>query len=110
MNNALRKIVKDCQLRNIPVVMTMLPELHSLQDYPFQNIHEIIESSVNETGSIYIDLLLSLKGYSSSDTWVSPDDAHPNEKTHARYAHFLNEQLIWNELLAEAISRKQQKE
>ena len=101
MRKALQGIVLDCQERGIPVVVAMLPELHDLKNYPFLSIHATIGEVVSSSGAHFVDLLPSLDGLEASETWVSPDDAHPNSMTHARYGAYLGQKIDWASLVAD---------
>lgn len=65
------------------LIVTIIPDLHSLYHYPFSKEHDLIKGFLKDQKIRYYDLLKDLSVYENSrELWVSSDDAHPNEKAH----------------------------
>jgi len=73
----LKKIAAD---KNIPVFVALIPELHRLDGYPFQNIHDYVSQQFSGQPKIKIlDLLPYFdKAVPPEKYWVSKEDQHHN--------------------------------
>jgi lysophospholipase L1-like esterase len=76
-------------------VVALLPELHSVwPNYEFRAIHDKVAQAATSGGaSLVIDLAPSFASETPASLWVSPDDAHPNDRGHAIIARGLFEPL-----------------
>ena len=89
MKEALNKLSEYSKQRNIPVLLTVIPDIHFLEDYPFETIHKKMKSITEELGFEYHDLLPSLKGIPFNELQIILGDSHPNEKGHSKMAESL---------------------
>lgn len=81
---SLNELGSLAQEHRINWVVTLLPELHAVgKKYLFQDVHDKIRKAAVMAGAKeVIDLTSEFEGEEPSTLWVSPDDAHPNEKAH----------------------------
>jgi len=76
---AFKELGELVRVKNIPVVIYLLPELHELTAYPFLDIHQMVAKVGAAVGLPVIDLLPKFSGYAPEvKLWVTPADAHPN--------------------------------
>ena len=91
---ALVELKKACGENQIKLKVVILPELHDLENYPFVEQHKKIREFLQANEIEFIDLLGEFAGFADSRSlWVASDDAHPNEKAHARIAEYSREFL-----------------
>lgn len=89
MKESLSKLSEYSKQRNIPVLLTVIPDIHFLEDYPFESIHKKMKIISEELGFEYHDLLPSLKGISFKELQIIQGDSHPNEIGHKKIAESL---------------------
>ena len=79
------EIKKAAEARGARVGFVIYPILVDLAEdnYPFQDICDLLEQFANERGLPVLNLLPSFLGEKGPELWVSPLDQHPNEKAHA---------------------------
>ncbi|MDP3041912.1 MAG: SGNH/GDSL hydrolase family protein [Candidatus Omnitrophota bacterium] len=74
----LKQIVRE---KNIPLLVLLLPELHNLKEYAFEDIHAYVRNIFKDCPIIdmlsYFDRNLPFGFY-----WVSKEDPHYNQKAH----------------------------
>lgn len=92
--SALQRLSKYCQQRGIFLLMTMTPEIHNLQKYPFYEAHNIIKRTVLPLGFNFLDFYSVLKDIDAKLLWVMPGDPHFNEKGHLIIAQSLYDFLM----------------
>lgn len=87
---ALRELGELCRKQRIDLRFAILPELHRLgADYPFRSVHAKVRSMAAEIGVPVYDLLNAPWSEPPEAYWVTPGDAHPNEKGHRVIAEAL---------------------
>ena len=87
---AMQRLFAGCRARNIPVVVTCIPELHQLRGaYPFADIHASLRRFVEDHKVEFVDLYPAFAGHDEPSLWVSAEDAHPNAKGHRLIADAL---------------------
>lgn len=80
---ALRQLRDICAANGIELQVVLLPELHSLQQYPFSNEHAVVTNYLSSIGVPVLDLAPQFADQSEPmGLWVAPDDAHPNALAH----------------------------
>lgn len=83
LESSLKKLNSLCLANGIELKIVLLPELHNLKEYPFENEHKMV---INLANSLNIKSFDTTRYFDSSinpmDYWVAPDDAHPNAKAH----------------------------
>lgn len=80
---ALRDLAALCRERGIALRVVLLPELHDLVDYPFQEAHEKVARVLRDENVPVLDLAPAFADQRDPHSlWVSLDDAHPNAKAH----------------------------
>lgn len=71
------------------VVLAMIPDIHQLENYPFQFIHERMAGIAEEREWDFVDFLGDLGGYKGPELWTIPGDPHPNGLVHRLMAERL---------------------
>ena len=64
----------------------MVPDIHSLTNYPLGFVHETFAQTARDNGFAYIDLLPAFQGLTPEEIWAMPGDPHPNARGHALMA------------------------
>lgn len=83
MLNALDQIMEHSIENDIRVIVAMTPDIHSMNPYKFNYIHDIMEKESYKRGFEFIDLLDSfLEIDDSVDIFAMPGDPHPNKIGH----------------------------
>lgn len=82
--------LKELSIENgFDLKVVLLPELHELVDYTFEEEHALITDFLRENGISHLDLAPLFQGEREPQTlWVSRDDAHPNARAHALIAKY----------------------
>jgi len=91
--DALHELVRLCRSKGIALYFVSYPELHQLEDYPLAVATAHIESIARETGTPFLDLLSHFQGQDPESMWVSPEDAHGNDKAAALAADAIYQQF-----------------
>lgn len=92
--NALKKLSIYCRQRKIFLLMTMMPDIHNLQKYPFWQEHDIIKRTVLPLGFTFLDFYDTLKNIDGKSLWAMQGDPHPNKKGHLIIAGSLYDFLM----------------
>jgi lysophospholipase L1-like esterase len=78
---ALEDLIERCRRQGIILRIVLLPELHFPNGaYPFAGIHRLVASVAEQHGVATLDLQDAFTGHDPKSLWVSPGDAHPNQK------------------------------
>lgn len=84
---SLERLADYCRQQKIKFKVVILPELHQLKPYPFSSQHLLLKNYLDSIKVPYFDLTESFAEFDyPKELWVANDDAHPNEKAHARIA------------------------
>jgi len=83
---ALEALSRYCEEQGIELVVVHYPELHELSPYPFQDVTDILQAEVEESGRPFLDLLPVVANEEPVSLWVTETDAHPNGKAAGLYA------------------------
>jgi lysophospholipase L1-like esterase len=86
MNAEFAKLAAYTRQHRIRVILAMVPDIHNLDQYPLQFVHDIFSTTARDNGFAYLDLLPALKGLAASEIWAMPGDPHPNARGHALMA------------------------
>lgn len=78
----LEEIIHISNERKIPVIITVIPPLENLKEYPYTEIHTQIKGISEPNGAYFLDLLPYFKLYDPAEVRVSLMDAHMNELGH----------------------------
>ena len=89
MKKSLTELSNYSKKNDIPVLLTLIPDIHFLEDYPFESIHNKMKIISLELGFEYHDLLPSLIGIPFDELQIIPGDSHPNEIGHKKIAESL---------------------
>lgn len=92
--NALMRIKKQCEERNIPLKLIMQPDLNNLSvNSPQEKCYGIIRNFLSENNFNFIDLSSTYrkKVKNLQSIWVRKDDSHPNSVGHRIIAEELFE-------------------
>lgn len=82
MVSSLTQLAAYAQKNNIRIYFLMTPDIHQLQDYPFNFIHDKVTSLARALGFRVVDTLDVLSKYSAEELWAMPGDPHPNALGH----------------------------
>lgn len=81
---ALTELAGLSRQAGVTLAIALIPELHAPNDqYPFRRAHELVAEVARREQVPVIDLLPAFHGVEPRSLWVSPGDAHPNERAHA---------------------------
>jgi len=78
------------QAEGVEFQVVMIPELHNVQDYPFNAIYEKVYGFLQDQGIDTLDLRGSFSAYTDDPVtlWVALDDAHPSALAHRMIADY----------------------
>ena len=93
---AIHHLINFCQDQGIKLMIVHYPELHQLSPYPFQKVSHLIAELAKTQGVPFLDLLPAVKEEDPMSLWVTPTDAHPNEKAGKLFASELKRALHKN--------------
>jgi lysophospholipase L1-like esterase len=80
------KLADYAKANHVHVTMAMVPDIHSLTNYPLGFVHSIFKDIARDSGFSYIDLLPALSGLQPQEIYAMPGDPHPNARGHALMA------------------------
>ncbi|MBH45888.1 MAG: hypothetical protein CMC93_04655 [Flavobacteriaceae bacterium] len=89
MKKTLIKLSEYSKKNNTTILLTVIPDIHFLEEYPFENVHQKMKIISKELGFEFHDLFPSLKGIPFSELQIIPGDSHPNELGHLNIAESL---------------------
>jgi len=94
MQAALGALAQMAEDQGIQVVLAMMPDIHSLNPYPFKFVHDQMKETAARLGWTYVDLLEGFKGIDDARAlYAIPGDPHPNARGHAIMADILTPEL-----------------
>jgi len=88
------KLARYSREHDIHVTMAMVPDIHSLDNYPLGFVHDVFAQTARESGFAYIDLLPVFRNLTPRDVWAMPGDPHPNAGGHALMAEAIHRNLM----------------
>ncbi len=77
-----RGLVADARERGIAVTVALFPMFHDLEHDPFARETAMAAEVFRGAGADVIDLMDAYRGRPTSELWISPTDAHPDESAH----------------------------
>jgi len=78
-----------CEDRGIKLQVVLLPELHELQNYPFQKECAAVSDFLRANRIDHLDLTPFFEDEAEpTRLWVAPDDGHPNAVAHRLIAQY----------------------
>ena len=80
--DAARSLVGDARGRGVPVTVVVFPLFHDLEHDRFRVELDRAAGIFRDAGAEIVDLRETYRGMASADLWISPTDAHPNERAH----------------------------
>ena len=83
MEAALTRLARMAQEDRFRVVLAMTPDIHRLQPYPFDFIHDEMQTLATRLGWTYVDLLPALRREDPLSLHAISGDPHPNGLGHA---------------------------
>lgn len=86
---ALKRLREMAAEDGTKVVLSMIPDIHQLKDYPFDFIHQRMRALAEELGWTFVDFMKSLGSYKGPELWTIPGDPHPNAIVHKAMAEQL---------------------
>jgi len=83
----LRDLLKE---QGVDFQVVMLPELHNVQEYPFDGVYDKVYNFLVDSDIEVLDLREDFSTYpdDSLTLWAAPDDAHPNAIAHKMIADY----------------------
>ena len=93
MRNSLKKLSEYCHKKKVPLILVVIPDIHFLEDYPFQQIHEKMNEISNLHNFHFHDMLKKMKGIPFEELQIIRGDSHPNEYGHKIMAESLYPKL-----------------
>jgi len=97
---ALSDIRQTCAERKIGLLVAIFPFFVDLDgEYPFQSIHDTVQSYCQQAGIDVLDLRDAYREHPGPDLWVHPTDQHPNEEAHQIAATAIADHLQAGSLL-----------
>ena len=90
---AIHNLAVYCRKNNIDLILVNYPELHQLDPYPFAEITKKVEMVATENKIPFVDLLPTIANEDPQSLWVSPTEAHPNEKANEVFAKEISSYL-----------------
>ncbi len=95
MQKAFERLSAYAQANKVRVIVTMIPDIHNLKNYPFEFIHEKTARLAQANGFEFVDFLDSFKDIADQSTlWAMPGDPHPNETGHRLIVNQLYNYLV----------------
>ena len=82
MEDSLKKLSAYAQANNIKLFMLMTPDIHDLENYKFDAIHQQMEEFANNNGFVFVDALPNLRNIPATSLYAMPGDPHPNALGH----------------------------
>lgn len=80
-------IIRSCRERGVTLRIALLPFIRtSGEKFQPEKLHGTLRAFFETNGLSVVDLLGTLTGEDPSALVVNPQDAHPNERAHERYA------------------------
>jgi lysophospholipase L1-like esterase len=86
---SIERLAAFCRERNISLVIAHYPELHDLKNYRFAAVSDLLKALADRLGARFVDLLPAVRGENEAALWVTPTDAHPNERANRLFAKTL---------------------
>ena len=81
------RLAEICRERGIALQVVLLPELHRLDEYPFEREYRQVADFLRSQDIEVLDVTPAFADVTDPQSlWVSADDAHPNAAAHARIA------------------------
>jgi lysophospholipase L1-like esterase len=80
------KLADYAKTNHVRVTMAMVPDIHSLSNYPLGFVHSIFQDIAQESGFSFVDLLPALSGLQPQEIYAMRGDPHPNARGHALMA------------------------
>lgn len=97
---ALKRLSDYAHNNNIRLYLALIPEMRSLQNYPFGFVNERMKEVATQYNYQYIDLYPNLAGLAPNQIWVLPADPHPNALGHQRMAESIYSHLTQHASIA----------
>ncbi len=82
MKTAIKKLVEFSNKENINLYLTIIPDIHKLEDYPFYDIHKKMEIIANEYNIPFINFIDDFQKFPTKSLWNLDNDPHPNKIGH----------------------------
>ncbi len=82
MRKALRRLVEYCKMHNIKLYLSMVPDIHNLEKYPFYDVHDKMQMIAEKHNIPFVDFIDKFKNFPTNNLWNLPNDPHPNKLGH----------------------------
>ena len=93
MKESLKKLSAYAKSKKIKLYLAMIPDIQSLEDYKFYEIHDLMKTLAEEYNYKFIDTLPNLVGLSQKEIYSMPGDPHPNALGHRLMAEKIFENI-----------------
>ncbi len=94
MKMALKKLVSYSNQNNINLYLSITPDIHNLEEYPFIDIHKKMELISKEFNIPFINYFDSFQRITTKNLWNLENDPHPNKIGHKIMAEQIYPYLI----------------
>lgn len=84
--SALRDVGSWTRARGVPWVFVVLPEFHSFEPGPFDEVYRRVAQLAEDSGAIVVDATSRFRETDPASIRVAYNDVHPNAKGHAMIA------------------------
>jgi hypothetical protein len=75
-------LVAEARERGVPITVAVFPLFHGLEADPFREELDRVVALFAREGAEVVDLRETYRGIPTSELWIAPGDAHPNERAH----------------------------
>ena len=89
MEAALARLKKASREDGFKIIFSIVPDIHSLDPYPFTFVHTYLQEVAQKHGWTFIDFTEPLKKVPTEDLWAMPGDPHINKVGHKIMAETL---------------------
>jgi len=94
--SAIARLALYCREHNIRLIITDIPELRELKDYPFVAVDEALRKIAADNGVELLNLRPAVEKEDPKALWVTVPDPHPNARAQALMARSLADYLLQN--------------
>jgi hypothetical protein len=84
--SALQELVDICKENNIKLLITNIPDLRILHNYPYKYANDYIRDTAIKLKTEYLDLYSLIKEENPESLWVSIEDPHANSYANKIFA------------------------
>ena len=91
--NSLKELVEICSKNKIRLLVTNIPDLRILENYPYNFATEYIKKTMKNLNTEFLDFYSLIKDKPPESLWVTKEDPHANSKTNYLFASAIYNKL-----------------